>query len=81
MPSTPTPQWTVLPTTHGTYWRRVTLKDGLIYATRAQNVSEVLGRLHLADDSWNILDIFEPIRPMDLVTWNGPLIPPPNDSP
>ncbi len=67
-------QWTALPNTGGVFWRRVTLSDGTIYSTLIQNVVSVWGRLYFADENWGFTTH---ITEQDMVTWSGPLTPPP----
>lgn len=70
-----TSAWTSMPSTPGIYWRRVTLHDGAIYSTRIQPVVRVAGALYYADENYFFTT---PVVHNDLVTWNGPLIAPPN---
>jgi len=67
--------WATMPSTGGYFWRKVTLRDGTVYACSITQVVSFWGKLYHADDRWHQMP-GSPVKPMDLVTWNGPLFPP-----
>ena len=67
--------WAKMPSGGGYFWRKVTLRDGTVYACCIEWVYPLWGNLYHSDERLKPI-CSAPIREMELVTWSGPLFPP-----